>query len=127
VPGNASNFKTGTFEDSSILLGYNPTTPAAPFAGGTFTGEFKLASFNAVGYSGLTFPTFSNSNLIAAQIGAVALMSVDETNGGTAFGIAAKNGLAKNLDSVTVKTPNFSYDPKAALPQFIQDFFVKVL
>jgi len=124
VPGHAGKFKTGTFEDSSILVGYTPTFPLDPFAGGTFDGEFKLAGFSATGFNGFVGATFANSNLIAARVGPVSIASLNVDNP-VAFGIAAKAGLDKNLSSIKVKDGSFTFDPTGVLPQSADDFFVK--
>jgi hypothetical protein len=125
VPGAVGKFKTGTFETSTLLVGYAPTDSLNPFAGGTFTGDFALGGFTTTGVTGLVGKTFAGSAIIAAQVGPVKLASVETNNGGTLFGVAAKSGLAKNLASVA--SPELTYDPKAALPQFAQDFFIKVI
>jgi len=130
VPGNAGPFKTGSFENSSLLIGYTPTNAADPFGGGIFDGEFKLASFAANGFNGLVGPSFENSNLIAAKFGPISLDSVrtdNSANAGLDFGIAAKMGVAKNLPSIRVKTGAFTFDPTGLFPQSIEDFFVKVI
>lgn len=124
VPGHAGKFKTGTFQDSSILVGFTPTNPFDPFAGGTFDGEFKLAGFAASGFHGFVGPTFANSNLIAARVGSVSIASLNVDNA-VAFGIAAKAGLDKNLSSIKVKDGTFTFDTTGLLPQSADDFFVK--
>jgi hypothetical protein len=126
VPGNAGAFKTGTFEHSSILLGFVPTLPANPFAGGTFSGDFKLASFAANGFNGLVGPTFDDSDLIASRMGSITLSSVNTANASTPFGIAVKAGVAKHLASIKIKWPStFVFDPTAPLPQSSADFTIK--
>jgi hypothetical protein len=125
VPGNAGAFKTGTFEHSSIALGFAPTVPANPFAGGTFSGEFKLASFLANGFNGLVGSTFLDSNLIAARLGAVTIASVVTNNAGTPFGLAVKSGLAKNLTAITVKSISLQWKPSIPLPITNLNFTIK--
>ncbi|HEX3150656.1 MAG TPA: hypothetical protein VHR66_21440 [Gemmataceae bacterium] len=125
VQGNVGKFKTGTFENSTLLVGYAPTDPLNPFAGGSFTSDFAIGGFTTTGVMGFAGKTFANSDIVAAQVGPVKLASVETNNGGIAFGVAAKNGLANNLASIA--SPELTYDPKAALPQFAQDFFIKVI
>ncbi|MEA3213406.1 MAG: hypothetical protein QOE70_6463 [Chthoniobacter sp.] len=118
APSNAGAFKTGTFEHSSIMLGFTPTTALDPLAGGVFAGEFKLGSFTASGI-------FDDSVLIAAQLGAIKLSNIDYVNP-TTFGIAAKAGLLKNFSSIKVADGSFLFDP-TALPQSKNNFTVKVI
>ena len=52
---------------------------------------------------------------------------VDTANARVAFGFAAQAGPTKNLIAVRAKSSGFKFDPKVALPQFSEDFFVKVI
>ena len=127
VPGHVGAFKAGTFEHSSLLLGFTPNVVGDPFSGGVFAGDFKLTSFAATGIKNSPLPAFDDSVVIAAQLGGVTLASADTDNGGNLFGFAAKNGLAKNLATIVVKAPDFRYDKTLPLPQNSGDFTVKLI
>jgi hypothetical protein len=118
--------KAQTFVDSSLLVGFTPTDPADPFAGGTFAAGSKLNIFQVTGVKGSAAPAFGTSVVAAAGMGTVTLKSVAADDGGLKFGLLA----ADSIKTVTVATPalrltNVLDDP--TLPSAFGDFEVRVL
>lgn len=128
APGHAGAFKTGTFEHSSLFLGYAPTMSATPLAGGLFNGgDFKLASFTAKGIKDSLLPAYDDSVVVAARLGAISLASLDTDNGGIAFGFGARLGIEKNIAAIVVKAPEIKLNSKSTFPHVTGDFNVITL
>lgn len=125
VPGNAGAFRVGIFENSNLLIGFTPTDALNPFAGGTWNGDFKLASFKAIGFNGYTGATFVNSHVIAAKLGSATVTNVTTANSGKHFGFAMKAGLLKNRGTIVLTSLATKLLSTQPVPFNSVDFFVQ--
>lgn len=127
IPGNVGTFRVGTFEHSSLLVGFTATNAANAFAGGTWNGEFKIGSFSAIGFNGYTGTTFDDSQVVTARIGNVSIANLDTVNPTRPIGFMVKGGLLKNRGTITLKNPAMKILATQPLPLQITDFIVQEL
>lgn len=114
--GNVGSIAALTMVDSHVYVGYTPTDPNIPLAGGTFVPSLRLGSLQIKAkVNGL-----ANSFAVAAQIGKIAPTSVQTNNIGVPFGVLAN----ESISAVTVKTPAFKWSPTGATDQSSGDFHV---
>ena len=105
--GSVGTMKTTFFENSSLLVGFTPSSIDAPLNGGSFQSTVSLGSFTASGKGSLV--AFKNSFVVSANLKKVTLKSIPTggLNDGTTFGIGYLTG--KTAPAVTVGTPKFKY------------------
>jgi hypothetical protein len=124
VAGPVGSFTAGAFVNSQLLVGFVPTDPAHPLAGGTFTAGAKVASFTVRGVAGLT-AAFVNSVVASESFGTVSLKSVGANNGGTKFGLLAHQAIARlNVTSPRLSLSQLTVTP--VLPAGFGDFEVSL-
>jgi hypothetical protein len=127
VPGNVGAFRTGTFEQSVLFVGFTPTNAMNPQAGGTWNGDFKLGAFRTIGYNGYTGATFGDSHVIAAKLGVVDIANLAVNNNGQSFGFAVKNGVPRNRTTIILRNPATKLLATQLLPFTLTDFLVQEL
>lgn len=115
--GDVGNVRAAAMRDSKVTAGFTPTDALNPLAGGTFASNSRIGSVNISGPSA----AFSNSFIIAPEVGRVALGGVETDNFGLPFGVFAPD----SLSSVTVRTPRFRWNRNGADDQSLGDFHVK--
>ena len=121
VAGTVNSFRSGAFVDSQLFVGFDPTNPANPLAGGNFTDGLKLVSFAVTGLKDSTTPAFDNSYVAADIIGRVSLRSVDAANVST-YGI-----IAQHIGRAAVRDSDFRLDPELPTPQGVGTFEIWIV
>ena len=102
-----------SLRNSLIAVGYTPASASDPMSGGVFDAASAIRS--------VKIGTLSGSTFAAAQVGTVNVRSVTTNNGGTAFGVLARDGIG----AVRVARPKFNWDRGGTEDQGIGDFHVK--
>ncbi|HVK13319.1 MAG TPA: Calx-beta domain-containing protein [Gemmataceae bacterium] len=110
VTGNVTGITAGTFKDSFLYAGYDPTT--STFGPATTVGSFKVTGKTA---------GFANSYLYAGTFNNVTLASLVPDNAGTDFGVFADT-LVK-----AASVPAFGFKYLAGVQESIGDFKVLVI
>lgn len=124
VAGSMGTVTAGAFLDSSLFVGFTPTVPAEPWAGGTFQDGAKLGAFTVRGLKNVTAPAFDNSFVAADTVGTVTLKSVATDNDDILYGVMAD----EKITQLTVTASKFRYDSKkSATAQGVGDFRLKVV
>ncbi|HEX3151537.1 MAG TPA: Calx-beta domain-containing protein [Gemmataceae bacterium] len=111
--GDVGSVSVGSFINSELFAGYTGATDGS--------GNFNNGTVNSFTVKGAS-NAFAHSYVLAANIKAVSLGSVDENNSGTKFGFLY-HFLLKGL---TVKSPAIKFDPVGPGEQdFGPDFYIK--
>jgi hypothetical protein len=114
--GNLGSVAASQIIDSSIYVGFTPTDPNDPLAGGTFVPDLKVGSVSTKSTSN----SYVNSVVAGAIVGKVKLKSVQTDNAGTSFGVLGD----QSISSVTSKEPQFKWDDVSGPDQSADDFHV---
>jgi hypothetical protein len=120
INGRVGVIRLGQLKGSTLFLGFTPDSASNPMAGGTFSGNFKLATLRVRSLAGSTEPAFVNSVVAAPRLGTVSVQSVATANAGKSFGFLAGASIA----SLVVGDPFLKYNSQ---DQVFADFQVRLL
>ncbi len=118
---NLGSISVGRLVDAIIMAGFAPTDAENPMAGGIFTAGVRI---NSVVASGATGTAWTNSAVIAAQVGSVRAPTMLSGNGGQLHGVLAD----ESIGSVAITTPAVAVsNPLAPFDTSVDDFHVTLL
>lgn len=133
LAGNVGSFITKKFVSSNLYVGFTPPSMDFFTDPGTWGPmNFKVNTFKttAVVFPSAAAPdpstlSFFDSEVVAAKLGTVRLGAVEIANGGTAFGLKVRAGVAGNVGSVGVAAPTPTFNPATnLLPGFAATDFL---
>jgi len=121
VDFNVTSFSAGTFKDSNLFVGMTDTDSDPRNGGTTFTSGVLLKTFKVTGVSS----AFSNSTVAATRISKATLTSIAPNNSDVEFGILWHDPTL--IPTVKVTTPTFVFSATQQSPNFIDDFYVRLI
>ena len=123
--GSVGSFMVGAMQNAALFVGFTPSAPGTPLAGGTFTADALLGSFEVTGKATITGGSTAmvDSFVVSTELGKSNVKSMDDLTGSTDWGFAYRD----TIKSLKVKTPAFTYDTALGGTQELNHFGVTKL